>query len=110
MENHELDRLMEQLADRDAAPPAYLVRSVRSRIRRRQSILKWTVVLSLILNGMLFIGLLAAPFLPGLSTAGRLLILAVEGITGSTVILLLLGVREQVGRTVGRLEILLRTH
>lgn len=109
MEKHELDKLMEQLAGRDVAPPEALVQSIRSRIRRRQQLLKWTVVLSLILNGMLFVGLLAAPFVPGLSPVGRLLILAVESVAASMVILLLLSIREQVGRTIGRLEILLRT-
>ncbi len=110
MENHELDSLLEQLAGRDVPPPEHLIQSVRSRIRTRQNVLKWTVVLSLVLNGILFLGLLAAPLLPDLTVTGRILILAVESIAGSVVILLLLSAREQVGRAVGRLEVLLQTH
>ncbi len=110
MENHELDTLLEQLAGRDVPPPEHLIRSVHAKIRRRRNLLKWTVILSLVMNGILFLALLAAPMLPGLTVTGRLLILGVESISGSMVILLLLGAREQVGRTIGRLEILLRTH
>ncbi len=110
MEHHELDTLLEQLAGRDVPPPEHIIRSVRSRIRRRQHVLKWTVVLSLVLNAILFLGLLAAPLLPGLTTVGRFLIIAVESMAGSIVILLLLSAREQVGKAVGRLEVLLQTH
>ena len=104
--NDRLDELLEQLARTEVPPPATLQQAVGKRIAKRHRLIQWTVMLCLFLNGALFIGLIAVPWLPGLTLTGRSIILLVESTAGSVVILALLAARDQIGPALHRLELL----
>ncbi len=108
-EPERLDRLLEQLAGTDVQPPADLQQSVRNRIRRRHLFVQWTVILSLALNTVLFVSLLAAPWIPGLRVLDRVVILVVESLLTSVIIATLLAVRDRISQALSRLELLVIT-
>jgi len=108
-EPEKLDRLLEQMAGADIEPPAALQQAVRKRIRRRHQLVRWMVILSLVLNAILFVGLLVAPWVPGLTLTGRVLIWVVESLTASFVIVMLLAARDPIGSLLTRLELLITT-
>ncbi len=108
-EPEKLDKLLEQLARVDVQPPAALQQAVLNRIRRRHIFVQWTVILSLVLNTFLFVSLLAAPWIPGLSPLDRVVIWVVESLITSAVIATLLAVRDRIGKALSRLELLVFT-